>query len=168
MKRRKRFVPFKRKFEGKTDYRKRLALLKSGKPRLVVRKTLNNCYVQVVQYGHEGDIVLAAAGSEELKKLGWTLHRGNIPAAYLTGLLCGEKAKKKGVKEAIFDTGLHTTVKGSVIFAALKGAVDAGLSIQHTDDILPPEDRLKGKHIKGKDVEKEFEAVKRKIIGGSK
>ena len=32
-------VKFKRRNEGKTNYKKRLAMLKSGRPRAVIRKT---------------------------------------------------------------------------------------------------------------------------------
>ena len=32
-------LPRRRRLQGKTDYKARLAMLKSGKPRLVVRKT---------------------------------------------------------------------------------------------------------------------------------
>ena len=43
-------VPFKRKREGKTDYKKRLKLLSSSKPRLVIRKSLKNMTVQIIEY----------------------------------------------------------------------------------------------------------------------
>lgn len=161
MKHRRRFIPFKRKLEGKTDYRKRLALLKSGKPRLVVRRSLNNISAQIIMYETAGDKVLVSAHSKELSKLGWKGRRRNIPAAYLVGYLCGMKSKKAKVNEAIFDSGLYTTVKGSVIYAVLKGALDAGLNIPHSDEVLPPDDRIKGKHIKA--GISDFEAVKKKI-----
>lgn len=161
MKRRKRFIPFRRKLEGKTDYRKRLALLKSGKPRLVVRRSINNITVQIIMYETAGDKVLVSAHSRELLEFGWKGRRRNIPAAYLVGYICGIKAKKARIAEAIFDSGLYTTVKGSVVFAVLKGALDAGLNVPHSDVVLPPEDRIKGKHIKAGIAD--FEAVKKKI-----
>lgn len=164
MRKRKRFVPYKRKLEGRTDYRKRLALVKSGMPRLVIRKSLNNIIVQVVNYETKGDKVIVSAHSNELAKLGWKGRKRNLPAAYLVGLLCGKKAKEKNVSKAILDMGLYTSVKGSVVYAALKGAVDAGLEVPHDEAVIPPEDRLKGKHIKGKDIEPEFEAVKKNIL----
>ncbi|MBU2637556.1 MAG: 50S ribosomal protein L18 [Nanoarchaeota archaeon] len=168
MKKRKRFIPYKRKLKGKTDYKKRLGLVKSGMPRLVIRKTLNNIIAQVVNYETKGDRVIVSAHSRELLKLGWKGRRRNLPAAYLTGMLCGLKAKEKKIENAILDMGLYTSVKGNVIYAALKGAVDAGLNVPHDDSVMPPEDRLKGKHIKGKDIEPEFEAVKKKILAGKK
>jgi large subunit ribosomal protein L18 len=33
------------------------------------------------------------------------------------------------------------------VYAALKGALDAGLKVPHSPDILPSEERIKGKHI---------------------
>ena len=41
-------VKFRRRRELKTDYRKRLAMLKGNKPRLVVRKSNNAMTVEVV------------------------------------------------------------------------------------------------------------------------
>jgi hypothetical protein len=38
-------------------------------------------------------------------------------------------------------------VKGSKIYAALAGALDAGINISHDPDILPDEARLSGEHI---------------------
>lgn len=165
---RKRFVPYKRKLEGRTDYRKRLALVKSGLPRLVIRKSLNNITVQVVNYETKGDKVLVSAHSRELLKLGWKGRKRNLPAAYLTGLLCGKKAKEKNIENAILDMGLYTAVRGNVVYAALKGAADAGLNVPHDEAVMPPEDRLRGKHIRGKDIEPEFEAVKNRILEGKR
>ncbi|HII15303.1 MAG TPA: 50S ribosomal protein L18 [Nanoarchaeota archaeon] len=168
MKRRKRFIPFRRKLEGKTDYRKRLAMLKSGKLRLVIRKSLNNISAQLIGYENAGDKVFVSAHSRELLKLGWKGKRKNMPAAYLVGLLCGVKAKQSKITEAILDAGFYTKVNGSVVFSALKGAVDAGLKVPHDAAVLPKEDRVKGKHIKNANIEAEFEAVKKKILGGAK
>ena len=53
-------VPFRRRREGKTDYRKRLKLLLSRKPRLVVRKSLNNIIAQIVEYDEKGDRVVVS------------------------------------------------------------------------------------------------------------
>ena len=122
-------VPLRRRREGKTDYQARKALVVSRKLRLVTRGSLKNANVQIIQAKPTGDIVLAAANSKELSKLfGWKAPTGNIPAAYLTGLLCGLKAKNKGVKEAILDTGLVSPTKGARIFAMLNGVVDAGIN----------------------------------------
>jgi large subunit ribosomal protein L18 len=157
----KRIIKFKRRIEGKTNYRKRLALLKSGKVRLVIRKSLSNISVQLVNFNPSGDQTVASAVSSELKKFGWT-KTGNIPAAYLTGLLAGKKAKEKNVTEAVLDLGVQTSTKGSRIYAALKGVLDAGIDIPHSKDILPSEDRINGKHI-SEEISKQFDDVKKKI-----
>ncbi|MEM3054745.1 MAG: 50S ribosomal protein L18, partial [Candidatus Bathyarchaeia archaeon] len=140
-------VPYRRRREGKTDYRKRKALVISGKPRLVVRGTLKNIAIQIVAAKPYGDEVLVSAHSRELKNYGWKAPRGNLPAAYLTGLLCGFKAKAKGIKEAILDIGLRTPSKGARVFAALKGVLDSGLEVSHGEEKLPDEKRIRGEHI---------------------
>jgi len=141
-------VPYRRRREGKTNYRKRKALILSGKPRLVVRGSLKNIVVQIITAKPGGDEVLASAHSRELlKKFGWKAPRGNLPTAYLTGLLCGLKAKAKGVNEAVLDIGLHSPTKGARVFAALKGVLDAGLNVPHGEEKLPDEERIRGLHI---------------------
>ena len=141
-------VPFRRRREGKTDYRLRLKLLLSKKPRLVVRKSLNNISAQIISYDEKGDKVLISAHTKELVKMGYKGHCGNLPAAYLTGLLLGKKALKEGYEEAILDIGLHGATKGAAVFAILKGTVDAGMDIPHGESILPEESRINGTHIK--------------------
>ncbi|MDN5358404.1 MAG: large subunit ribosomal protein [Candidatus Diapherotrites archaeon] len=140
-------VKFRRIREGKTRYTKRLKLIKSGKPRLVVRRTSNNILVQVVEFHPEGDRVLASASSADLKRLGWKGHGGNTPAAYLVGFLAAKRAVAKGVKEAVLDIGFATPVHGSAPFAALKGAIDAGLSVPASESAFPSEERIRGEHI---------------------
>jgi len=146
---------YRRKREGKTNYKKRLTLLLSKRPRLVIRKSLNNMSVQIVKYAEDGDLIVVSANSSELKKFGYTLNTGNLPAAYLTGLLVGKKAKEKKVGEVIADIGLNTPTKGSKIFAALKGVVDSGLQIPHSPNMFPKENAIKGENI-----QKYFESVK--------
>lgn len=134
---------FRRRREGKTDYRKRLAMLKSGMPRLVVRIRGKSVVAQIVNYNPKGDEIVVTATSSEIQKFGFKGHCGNVEASYLTGMLCGKKALKAGVKEVVFDIGLHTPVNGSNIFGALKGAVDAGLTIPHDEKCFPADDRVK-------------------------
>ncbi|MCA1813575.1 MAG: 50S ribosomal protein L18 [Halobacteriales archaeon] len=160
-------VAFRRRREGRTDYKRRLALLKSRQPRVVVRRSLTNVRVQVVGYEPTGDKVLASADGRELAKLGLQGASGkSLPAAYLTGLLAGQRAKQAGVSQAVLDLGRNTPHKGGRIFAALKGVVDAGVQVPHDEEVLPGEDRLHGGHIDGFDSAK-VEAVKSKILGGA-
>ncbi len=141
-------VPYRRRREGKTDYRLRKKLIISKMPRLVVRKTNKHIITQLVEATVIGDIVITSAHSQELrKKYGWLGDLNNLPAAYLTGLLCGLRAADKGVKKAILDIGLHTPSRGAAVFAAMKGFVDAGVEVPHNESILPDESRIRGEHI---------------------
>lgn len=140
-------VAFRRRRLGKTDYRKRLALLLSRKPRFVVRITGKHVITQIVNFDFKGDKTICAANSLELKKQGWKAHTNNTPSAYLTGYLCGLRARKKGIKKAVFDIGLREPKKGARVFAALKGGIDAGLTIPHDESTFPSEERISGKHI---------------------
>jgi large subunit ribosomal protein L18 len=143
-----RRVPFKRRRKGLTDYRTRMKMLLSGKPLLVVRKTNTQVIVQVAKPEVKGDRVLAQATGRELRtKFSWPASGKNTPAAYLAGYLAGLRALRAGVKEAILYIDLHRAVKGAKVFAALKGALDAGLKVPHSPEILPSEERIKGLHI---------------------
>ena len=61
-------VPFRRRREGKTDYKARLSLVSYDVSRLVVRLSNTTATVQVIDYAPEGDITQAAAISRELSK----------------------------------------------------------------------------------------------------
>jgi len=139
-------VALRRRRECKTDYKARKAMVLSGRPRIVVRNSLKNASAQIIIAKPIGDVVLAAAHSSELKKYGWKAPTGNAPAAYLTGFLCGLKAKAKGVSEAILDVGLATPTKGSKLFVVLNGVVDAGIPVPH-DEAKIVKDMVKGEHI---------------------
>ena len=141
-------VPYKRKRKGKTNYRKRLSLIKSGERRLVIRKTSTKIVTQIAEYSPKGDKIIAATDSYKLSSFGWKGSTKNLSAAYLTGFLLGKLASKKGVKKAILDSGMVKTTKGSKIYAALKGAKDSGLEISCNEQVIPTEGRIKGSHIK--------------------
>lgn len=163
-------MPFRRRREGKTNYRKRLKLLLSGKPRLVVRKSNRYLIAQIIEYHPKGDRTIASVNSKFLKKLGWEYSCKNTPAAYLTGLLIGKKALERGVKEAILDLGLYPSTRGNRIYALVKGALDMGLQIPVSKQVFPSEERIKGLHIEAylkrmKGISKKFEEIKKTIIG---
>ena len=175
MKRSVKVMQFRRKREGRTDYRKRLKMLISGIPRMVVRRTNKNMIVQLVEYSDNGDKVVVTANSSELKKLGWKHATGNLPAAYLTGMLAAQKSKKKSVVKAIVDLGLQPPRSGSRMYAAVKGAIDNGMNIPCSKEAFPTDERISGKHISdyGKkggsfktspaDIEKSFSEIKQKL-----
>lgn len=140
-------MKLKRKLKQKTDYKQRLKLIASHKPRFVVRRMINNISVQLVEFHDNGDKTIVSSNSRELVKLGWKAHRGSLPTAYLIGMIAALKAKKKGIKMAILDIGLTKAVKGSSNFAAVKGAIDAGLEIPCDESVLPPKDAYEGRII---------------------
>ena len=141
-------LPYRRRREGKTDYKNRIALIRSGSPRFVVRPSNEHIIVQVIEAQVEGDKVIASAHSKELaSKYDWRGSCSNIPAAYLSGYLAGLKASKLDVKKAVLDIGLKRSTRGAKIFAALKGGVNAGLDIPYSDTIVPNEERIRGEHI---------------------
>lgn len=161
-------VPFRRRREGRTDYKRRVQLLKGRQPRVVVRRSLTNMRVQVIGYTPEGDKVLASADGRELAKLGLDGTSGkSVPAAYLTGVLAGQRAKQAGVTEAVLDLGRQFPAKGGRVFAALAGVLAAGVDVPHDEEVLPDQDRLKGGHIEGFDSSK-VDTVKNRILGGGK
>ena len=139
-------LKYRRRREGRTNYKKRMSLLKSNLPRLVIRKSNKHIYAQIVEYIPNGDKVIVSSCSLELKKLGWNFGP-NMSTAYLVGFLLGKKAVQHKVKDSIPDFGLSPSIKGSKLYAVLKGTLDAGLSVRHSEDVLPDEDRLNGKHI---------------------
>lgn len=137
----------RRRREGKTDYKARKAMVISRRNRLVARPSLRNVTVQIISAKPTGDIVLAAANSRELtKKYGWKAATGNVPSAYLTGLLCGLKAKTVGITDAILDIGMVIPTKGAKVFAILQGVLDAGINVPHNEEKMI-EERTKGEHI---------------------
>ncbi|MDH5811941.1 MAG: 50S ribosomal protein L18 [Candidatus Verstraetearchaeota archaeon] len=140
-------VAFRRRREGRTDYNLRKRLISSRKLRLVIRKSLKHLSLQLVEARVDGDRVFASATTIELKEYGWKGGTGNLPAAYLAGFLLGKRALSKGFDTAVLDLNGYSITKGSRLFAALKGAIDAGMEIPHSEDVLPDEERIKGEHI---------------------
>jgi large subunit ribosomal protein L18 len=141
-------ILFRRKRECKTDYNKRLKLLLSQKPRLVVRFTNQKIIAQIIKFSSNGDKILAATDSSILKKYGWTYSTKNLPAAYLTGLIIAKLAQSKDCTECILDTGFKQAIKKGKVYAFLKGAVDAGLNVPYgNEDIFPTEEAINGKLI---------------------
>ena len=184
-KRKPKQVWYRRKREGKTNYKKRLLLLLSQKPRLVVRFSNQRIVAQVVSFTAKGDIVMVATDSSALAELGWNYSQKNTSASYLTGLLLGKKALQAGVGDIVLDTGLRAPLRKGKLYAFVKGAVDAGLKLPYGgESIFPDEARIQGEHVKAyaaqanqgvftqylkknrkpEDMPKAFETVKQKIM----
>jgi large subunit ribosomal protein L18 len=157
-------VAFRRRREGKTDYRTRLALLKSGETRVVVRTTNRNIIVQFVNYDETGDKVVATAEARELPEMGFKTAGNNTPSAYLTGRLAAIRAKEAGVSDGVLDIGRANPHKGGVVFGALKGVLDGGVAIPASEAVFPTEDRLRAEHLNA-DKAAAFAASYEKIVG---
>ncbi|KAF8014047.1 hypothetical protein BT93_H0013 [Corymbia citriodora subsp. variegata] len=163
----KRFqVKYKRRREGKTDYRARIRLINQDKNkyntpkyRFVVRFTNKDITAQIISASITGDMVLASAYSHELPNYGLEVGLTNYAAAYCTGLLLArrvlkmlemdseyegnveatgedftiEPAESRRPFRALLDVGLLRTTTGNRVFGALKGALDGGLDIPHSE-----------------------------------
>ncbi|KAI8464567.1 MAG: component of cytosolic 80S ribosome and 60S large subunit [Monoraphidium minutum] len=101
-------VKYKRRRQGKTDYRARLRLCTQDKNkynthkyRLVVRFSNRDVTCQVVYSSIAGDVVVAAAYAHELPKYGLKVGLKNYSAAYCVGLLLARRVLTKfGLAEA--------------------------------------------------------------------
>lgn len=157
--------PLNRRKDQKTDYEQRLQLIKSDKPRAVVRTSNNHTRVHISEYNPDGDENSAQTISKDLEDYGWEHHTGNLPAAYLTGFLAGKRAD---TDEAVLDIGLRKDAREGRIFAAVKGMRDAGVEVPVGEEALPEESRMRGAHIEemtGKNVPENLEEVKEEIEG---
>jgi large subunit ribosomal protein L18 len=142
----KDYVPvFRRRRTGATDYRARKKMITSSAPLLAVRVSSKNVSAQFIRPKTEGDQVLSAAHSRNLRKLGWKGSSKSVPACYLLGLLAGKRAKEKGVERAYLYNGLSLFVNGSRVSAVVKGVKDAGVDVPMADEAVPSEERITGK-----------------------
>jgi len=160
-----RVFRFNRRIRKQTDYKLRLRLLKSELTRAVIRRSNKNMLIQFVNYENNSDKILTSAKSVDLvKNFKLTINTGNLPSAYLTGLLAGKRLLKTGFKgEVIIDLGLQRSIYGSRLYAAVKGIVDSGVSVKVSDVVFPPEERLNGSHLSNKDANKIIEKTKKAI-----
>jgi len=156
-------VALRRRREHKTDYKLRTKLLLANKPRLVIRKTNRYIIAQIVKSEEARDFTIVYTNSKELSKFGWNFGFKNLPAAYLTGFLMAQRAKEN-IREVIVDLGLQRSTKGSRLYAVIKGAIDGGLKVACSEEMLPSEERIKGIHIKNKEIANKVEEIKERIM----
>jgi large subunit ribosomal protein L5e len=134
------------------------------KYRMIVRSSNTDVCCQIAYARLEGDIVICAAYSHELPRYGVKVGLTNYAAAYCTGLLLARRVLQKfkldtvyegnsnvdgsmyavednddgpGAFRACLDVGLKRTSTGAKVFAAMKGAVDGGLDIPHSEKRFP-------------------------------
>jgi large subunit ribosomal protein L5e len=112
-------VKFRRRREGKTDYRQRKKLTiqakskyQSPKYRLVVRFSNKQVTCQIAYALIDGDRILAQATSKELGRYGLTVGLKNYAAAYCTGLLCARRLLQKIGLDDVYEG--NTEVDGAI------------------------------------------------------
>lgn len=155
----------RRRKERRTDYGKRIELLKSGKPRIVFRKSNRHLSVQYVISNESQDKIVFGLTSKELLKHGWpkeTKSLNSISASYLTGFLSGTKILAEKREQPISDFGMARVLHGTRIYAFLKGLIDAGVGMRCDGEFFPGEDRIQGKYMKN-DFSETFNQVKENI-----
>ncbi len=142
----------RRRKEFKTDYKKRFALLKSGLPRIVFRKTDKYLIAQYVKSKEAQDKIIFGIDSRELLKYGWPEKESikSTPASYLTGYLIGGKILLKKLEKPIIDFGMARVIHKTGAYAFIKGLIDSGIKIECKKETFPEESRIKGEHLKNK------------------
>merc|ERR1712070_803657 len=111
---------FRRRREGKTDYRQRKRLCaqdknkyQSPKYRFVVRFTNTKVICQIAYALVDGDRILCQAQSTELGRYGLSVGLKNYAAAYCTGLLCARRLLQKVGLDELYEG--NTEVDGEVV-----------------------------------------------------
>jgi len=149
-----------RRRERRTDYGKRLKLLKSEKPRIVFRKTNRYIIAQYVTSKNALDKIELGTNSKQLLKYGWPKEFSgslkSIPASYLTGFLIGKKILKEKKETPILDIGMIRNLHKSKVFGFLKGLKESGVEIKCDEEFFPEinSDKIKVEGIKLK-IDKE-------------
>ena len=159
----------KRRRRSETDYQRRMRMLRGGTPRAVVRISNKQVTCQLVSFTKEGDMILASVtGKNLVENHKWPsgASRKSVPACYMAGLLLGTKAIAAGHKTATLDIGLAASTSGGRVYAALRGMVEAGMEIPHSEFVLPSDERVNGEHI-DESLAKTV-ATTKKSIGGPK
>jgi len=113
-------VKFRRRREGKTDYRQRKRLCaqdkskyQSPKYRLVVRFTNTKVICQIAYALVDGDRILCQASSTELPRYGLSVGLKNYAAAYCTGLLVARRLLQKVGLDDVYEG--NTDIDGEVV-----------------------------------------------------
>lgn len=113
-------VKFRRRREGKTDYRQRKRLCaqdknkyQTPKYRLVVRFTNKFVICQIAYSQIDGDKIMCSASSKELARYGLSVGLKNYAAAYCTGLLVARRLLNKIGLDEIYEG--NTEVNGEIV-----------------------------------------------------
>ena len=113
-------MKFRRRREGRTDYRQRKRLCtqdknkyQSPKYRLVVRFTNRKVICQIAYALVDGDRILCQAESTELARYGLSVGLKNYAAAYCTGLLVARRLLQKVGLDDVYEG--NTEIDGNVV-----------------------------------------------------
>jgi len=113
-------VKYRRRREGRTDYRQRKKLCtqaknkyQSPKYRLVVRFTNRFVICQIAYAMIDGDRILCQASSAELARYDLNVGLKNYAAAYCTGLLCARRLLQKVGLDDVYEG--NTEIDGEVV-----------------------------------------------------
>merc|ERR1719147_678740 len=136
----------------------------SPKYRMIVRFSNTDVTCQIAYARLEGDVIVSAAYSHELPRYGIKHGLTNYAACYCTGLLLARRTLQKfslddryagkeevdgemycvednesgpGAFRAHLDVGLARTTTGAKVFAVMKGAVDGGIDVPHSEKRFP-------------------------------
>lgn len=157
-----------------------------------MRFTNKDVICQITYAKLKGDVVLTAAYSHELPRYGLEAGLTNYAATYATGLLAARRHlqklkldtkyvgkevatgeywtyKKEDLEDgpnpfrANLDVGLVRTSTGARVFAALKGAVDGGLDVPHSETRFAG---YKAGEAKGEEGKLNTETLRKYLFGG--
>lgn len=133
-------VKYRRRREGKTDYRQRKRLVtqdknkyQSPKYRLVVRFTNKQVICQIAYSQIDGDRILVSAYSTELPRYGLSVGLKNYAAAYCTGLLVARRLLAKVGLDDVYEG--NTEVDGEVVSTEYDGKT---YFVEEVDDDKKP------------------------------
>ena len=151
----------RRRKENKTNYLKRLKILKGEKPRVVFRKTNKYLVVQYILSSEAKDNIKIGLTSKILLKYGWPKEKigslKSISAAYLIGYLLGKKILKAKLEKPIVDFGMIRVIYKTKVFSFLKGLKDSGIEIPCKEEAFPEEERISKKEIKLQEIKSNIE-----------
>jgi len=155
-----------RRKENKTDYLKRLHLLKGKSPRVVFRKTNKYIIAQYVRSREAQDSIEIEVNSKKLLTKGWPKEFAgslkSIPASYLTGYFMGILIKKNKKENPIVDLGMMRVIHKTKIYAFLNGLKDSGLDIECDKEFFPEKEKINGKNMR-EDFSKHFQEIKKNL-----
>ncbi len=127
-------VKFRRRREGRTDYRQRKRLCaqaknkyQSPKYRLIVRFTNKFVICQIAYSLIDGDRILCQANSAELSRYGLEVGLKNYAAAYCTGLLVARRLLQK--------VGLDETYEGNTDIDAEVVKCEVGKKTYYVEEV---------------------------------